>query len=139
MRQTEVESVLRAASLRVTGPRVAVLEVVGEQPHSDASTVLHGVRQRLGAVSTQAVYDVLKALTGAGLLRRIEPEGSPARYERRVGDNHHHVVCRNCGVIADVDCATGAAPCLEGSDDHGFVVNEVEVTYWGICPACQKA
>lgn len=139
MHQTDVEAALRAASLRVTGPRVAVLETVGERPHSDAGTVLRLVRAQLGAVSTQAVYDVLKALTGAGLLRRIEPEGSPARYERRVGDNHHHVICRGCGTIADVDCATGAAPCLEGSDDHGFVVNEVEVTYWGICPACQEA
>src|SRR5699024_752986 len=121
MRQTEVESVLRAASLRVTGPRVAVLEVVGEQPHSDASTVLQGVLQRLGAVSARAVYDDPEALTGAGLLRRIEPEGSHARLERLVGEIDRHVVCRNCGVIADVECATGVAPCLDGSDDHGFV------------------
>lgn len=139
MHQTDAETVLRAASLRVTGPRLAVLEAVEAHPHSDAATVLQVARARLGAVSNQAVYDVLKALTGAGLLRRIEPEGSPARYERRVGDNHHHVICRRCGAITDVDCATGAAPCLEGSDDHGFVVDEVEVTYWGMCPACQEA
>ncbi|WP_017592435.1 Fur family transcriptional regulator [Nocardiopsis potens] len=139
MHQTDTEADLRAASLRVTGPRVAVLEAVGAHPHSDASTVLRLARTRLGAVSTQAVYDVLKALTEAGLLRRIEPEGSPARYERRVGDNHHHVICRSCGTISDVDCATGSAPCLEGSDDHGFAIDEVEVTYWGMCPACQEA
>ncbi|GAA1106737.1 Fur family transcriptional regulator [Nocardiopsis composta] len=139
MHQTDTEAVLREASLRVTGPRVAVLEAVGSHPHSDAATVLRLARARLGAVSTQAVYDVLKALTEAGLLRRIEPEGSPARYERRVGDNHHHVICRGCGAISDVDCATGEAPCLEGSDDHGFAIDEVEVTYWGVCPACQEA
>src|SRR5690606_6604766 len=139
MHQTDTEAVLREASLRVTGPRVAVLEAVGSHPHSDAATVHRLARARLGAVSTQAVYDVLKALTEAGLLRRIEPEGSPARYERRVGDNHHHVICRGCGAISDVDCATGEAPCLEGSDDHGFAIDEVEVTYWGVCPACQEA
>ncbi|ADH68120.1 MULTISPECIES: Fur family transcriptional regulator [Nocardiopsis] len=139
MHQTETEALLRGASLRVTRPRVAVLEAVGAHPHADASTVLQAVRGQLGAVSTQAVYDVLKALTDVGLVRRIEPEGSPARYERRVGDNHHHVVCRSCGTIADVDCATGAAPCMTGSQDHGFAIDEVEVTYWGICPDCQKA
>lgn len=127
---------LRAAGLRVTGPRVGTLQVLGEHPHSDAESIAVLVRERLGAVSTQAVYDVLRALTVAGLVRRIEPAGSPARYETRTGDNHHHVVCRGCGVVQDVDCASGAAPCLDASQDHGFVLDEAEVTYWGLCPGC---
>jgi Fur family ferric uptake transcriptional regulator len=118
---------------------MAVLSAVHEHPHADTDSIIGVVRQNLGAVSHQAVYDVLRALTGAGLLRRIEPQGSVARYEARVGDNHHHVVCRSCGAIADVDCAVGAAPCLDASDDHGFVIDEAEVIYWGTCPDCTTA
>mgnify|MGYP001942202453 CR=1 FL=1 len=127
---------LRESALRVTSPRVAVLSAVHEHPHADTETIIGSVRGRLGAVSHQAVYDVLKALTGAGLVRRIQPQGSVARYETRVGDNHHHVVCRSCGAIADVDCAVGHAACLTASDDHGFSIDEAEVVYWGTCPEC---
>ncbi len=127
---------LRAAALRVTRPRVAVLSAVHDHPHAATDSIIGIVRGDLGEVSHQAVYDVLRALTAAGLLRRIQPSGSVARYEVRVGDNHHHVVCRSCGLIADVDCAVGAAPCLDASDDHGFVIEEAEVTYWALCPEC---
>lgn len=130
------ERMLRGAALRVTRPRLAVLSAVHEHPHADTDSIIQSVRQSLGEVSHQAVYDVLRALTTAGLLRRIQPSGSVARYESRVGDNHHHVVCRTCGAIADVDCAVGAAPCLAASDDHGFAVDEAEVTYWARCPEC---
>ncbi|MDT7787249.1 MAG: Fur family transcriptional regulator, stress-responsive regulator [Pseudonocardiales bacterium] len=136
---SDFERMLRGVSLRVTAPRIAVLSAVHEHPHADTDSIIGVVRQNLGAVSHQAVYDVLRALTGAGLLRRIEPQGSVARYEARVGDNHHHVVCRSCGAIADVDCATGAAPCLDASDDHGFAIDEAEVIYWGTCPECTTA
>ena len=136
---SDFERMLRGASLRVTAPRIAVLSAVHEHPHADTDSIIGVVRQNLGAVSHQAVYDVLRALTGAGLLRRIEPQGSVARYEARVGDNHHHVVCRSCGAIADVDCAVGAAPCLDASDDHGFAIDEAEVIYWGTCPECTTA
>lgn len=136
---TDFTSVLRDASLRVTRPRLAVLAAVHEQPHVDTESVIDRVRAELGGVSHQAVYDVLRALTDAGLLRRIQPAGASARYESRVGDNHHHVVCRSCGAIADVDCAVGHTPCLTASDDHGFVVEEAEVVYWGTCPACATA
>ena len=132
----ELEQLLRGASLRVTRPRVAVLNAVYAHPHADTNSILGVVREELGDVSQQAVYDVLNALTGARLVRRITPPGSVARYESRVGDNHHHVVCRSCGVIADVDCAVGDAPCLAPSDVHGFVIDEAEVVYWGSCPAC---
>ena len=132
------EEQLREAALRVTGPRVAVLTEVTTHPHADVDTLTARVRARLGSVSTQAVYDVLRALSAAGLVRRIEPAGSPARFEARVGDNHHHVVCRTCSMVADIDCATGSAPCLEASNTNGFIIDEAEVTYWGICPACQK-
>jgi len=132
----EPEDMLRAAQLRVTRPRLAVLEAVRAHPHADADTIIGAVREALGAVSKQAVYDVLAALTGAGLVHRIEPSGSPARFETRVGDNHHHVICRSCGDIADVDCAVGAAPCLHASNSHGFTIDEAEVIYWGTCPAC---
>ena len=132
----DVEQLLRGASLRVTRPRVAVLAAVQEHPHASTDTVIAAVRRDLGEVSHQAVYDVLRALTTAGLLRRIQPSGSVARYESRVGDNHHHVVCRACGTIADVDCAVGEAPCLVASDAGGFVIDEAEVIYWGLCPAC---
>ena len=127
---------LRGVALRVTRPRLAVLSAVHTYPHADTDPIIGVVRESLGEVSHQAVYDVLRALTTAGLLRRIQPPGSVARYEARVGDNHHHVVCRSCGVIADVDCAVGDAPCLTASDDHGFDIDEAEVVYWGICPHC---
>jgi Fur family transcriptional regulator, stress-responsive regulator len=129
---------LRGVSLRVTRPRVAVLSAVYGLPHADTDSIINNVRDRHGGVSHQAVYDVLRALTDAGLLRRIEPPGSVARYEARVGDNHHHVVCRSCGAIADVDCEVGEAPCLTPSDDHGFVIDEAEVIYWGVCPECHR-
>jgi len=127
---------LRAAGLRVTAPRQAVLGVLGEHPHSTADAVASAARRRLGSVSTQAVYDVLAACVDAGLVRRIEPAGSAARYETRTGDNHHHVVCRSCGATADVDCVVGEAPCLRPSDTGGFVVDEAEVVFWGTCPSC---
>jgi Fe2+ or Zn2+ uptake regulation protein len=133
---TELERMLRGASLRVTRPRVAVLAAVHEHPHADTQSLVGAVRGQLGDVSQQAVYDVLNALTDAGLVRRIHPPGSVARYESRVGDNHHHVVCRSCGVIADVDCAVGSSPCLTASDDHGFAIDEAEVIYWGLCSDC---
>ncbi len=132
----DVEQLLRGADLRVTRPRVAVLVAVHDHPHADTDTIIGTVRDEIGDVSTQAVYDVLRALTTAGLVRRLEPAGSVARYESRVGDNHHHVVCRTCGAITDVDCATGDPPCLTASDDHGYVIDEAEVTYWGLCPDC---
>jgi len=132
----DLEQVLRGADLRVTRPRLAVLSAVHAHPHADTETLIQAARADLGDVSHQAVYDVLRALTGTGLVRRIEPAGSVARYEARVGDNHHHVVCRVCGVIADVDCAVDRTPCLTASNDHGFVIDEADVTYWGVCPAC---
>jgi Fe2+ or Zn2+ uptake regulation protein len=128
---------LRAAGLRATAPRIAVLAEVAAGPHLTVDQIATGARRRLGAISTQAVYDALGALTGMGLVRRIEPAGSPTRYETRVGDNHHHVVCRACGVIADIDCAVGEQPCLSPSDAGGFVIDEAEVTFWGLCPSCQ--
>ena len=131
------ERLLRGASLRVTRPRLAVLSAVHDHPHADTDAIIRAVRDDIGDVSHQAVYDVLRALTAAGLLRRIQPSESVARYESRVGDNHHHVVCRTCGVIADVDCAVGDAPCLEAADDHGFAIDEAEVIYWGRCPECR--
>lgn len=135
----DFEQLLRAADLRVTRPRVAVLAAVHGHPHADTDTLIGAVRADLGRVSHQAVYDVLRVLTAAGLLRRIEPPGSVARYEARVGDNHHHAVCRSCGAIEDVDCAVGDTPCLTASDDHGFVIDEAEVVYWGLCPGCSTA
>jgi Fe2+ or Zn2+ uptake regulation protein len=133
---SDVEARLRAASLRVTRPRLAVLAALDGHSHVDTETVISLVRAELPTVSHQAVYDVLRALTDAGLVRRIQPTGTIARYEARVGDNHHHLVCRECGAIADVDCAVGHAPCLTASDDHGFMVDEAEVVYWGTCPDC---
>ena len=127
---------LRSAELRVTRPRVAVLEAVEARPHADTDSVFGAVRAVLPEVSRQAVYDVLAALTASGLLRRIQPSGSVARYESRVGDNHHHMVCRSCGAISDIDCSVGAAPCLAPADEHGFLVDEAEVIYWGHCPDC---
>ena len=134
---------LRIADLRVTRPRLAVLEVVHAHPHADTETIFAAVRSGLPDVSRQTVYDVLNVLTTVGLVRRIQPSGLVARYESRVGDNHHHVVCRTCGVIADVNCAVGDAPCLTPSDDNnvldGFVLDEAEVVYWGLCPDCSTA
>ena len=133
------EELLRSRGLRVTRPRLAVLEVLSSGGHLEVDEITRRVRDRLDSVSTQTVYDVLGALARAGLARRIEPAGSPARYEARVGDNHHHVVCRSCGEIADVDCAVGAAPCLDPETpiSYGFEVDEAEVTFWGLCPVCQ--
>lgn len=130
---------LRGASLRVTGPRVAVLRAVHDHPHADTDSISGVVREDLGVVSLQAVYDVLRALTDAGLVRRIQPAGSVARYESRVGDNHHHVVCRSCGAISDVDCAVSYIPCLTPADDLGYEIDEAEVIYWGQCPQCAAA
>jgi Fur family ferric uptake transcriptional regulator len=127
---------LREADLRVTRPRIAVLRAVHAHPHADTDSIIGAVRGDLPKVSHQAVYDSLRALTTAGLVRRIQPSGSVARYESRTGDNHHHVVCRSCGAIADVDCAVGEAPCLTASDDRGFSIEEAEVVYWGLCPDC---
>jgi Fur family transcriptional regulator, stress-responsive regulator len=135
----DFERILRGAALRVTRPRVAVLTAVHDHPHADTDSIIDVVRANLGDVSHQAVYDVLRALTAAGLVRRIQPMGSVARYESRTGDNHHHVVCRSCGAIADADCAVGSTPCLTASDDHGFEIGEAEVIYWGRCPECVAA
>jgi Fe2+ or Zn2+ uptake regulation protein len=131
--------VLRGAGLRVTAARVALLETLRDGDHLGVEVITSGVRERVGHVSLQAVYAALHALTAARLVRRIEPAGSPALFERRVGDNHHHLVCRSCGAVTDVDCAVGEAPCLTASDDHGFSIDEAEVIYWGLCPDCSTA
>jgi Fe2+ or Zn2+ uptake regulation protein len=133
------ERMLREAALRVTRPRVAVLSAVHDHPHADTESIIGVVREDLGEVSHQAVYDVLRALTAAGLVRRFQPTGSVARYEARVGDNHHHVVCRTCGAIADVDCAVGDTACLTPVDGAGYEIDEAEVIYWGRCPECVAA
>ena len=132
----QYEEQLRGAHLRVTQPRIAVLRAVDAHPHGETDTILEAVRVELPDVSHQAVYDSLRALSETGLIRRIQPRDSLARYESRTGDNHHHAVCRNCGAIADVDCAVGDVPCLTASDDSGFAIDEAEVIYWGTCPAC---
>lgn len=130
---------LRAAGLRVTAQRVVVLATLeGHDGHPDVEEIAAGARAEIASLSMQAVYDILRALDGAGLVRRIEPAGSPARYEARVGDNHHHLVCRRCGLTRDVDCAVGPAPCLTPSDAGGFTVDEAEVIFWGLCPACSE-
>ncbi|MCL2584670.1 MAG: transcriptional repressor [Streptosporangiales bacterium] len=130
---------LRRAGLRVTAARVALLETVREGGHLEVEAIASRVRTRVGHISLQAAYEAVGALTAAGLIRRIEPPGSPARFEGRVGDNHHHLVCRSCGLVVDVDCAVGEAPCLTASDDQGFTVDEAEVIYWGLCPGCSAA
>ena len=135
----DMEDLLRGAALRVTRPRLAVLAAVYKHSHADTDSIIDVVREELGEVSTQTVYDVLRALTAANLVRRIEPSGSVARYESRVGDNHHHIVCRSCGAIADVDCAVGYTPCLTATNDHGYSIDEAEVIYWGLCPTCSTA
>ena len=131
------EKLLREHGLRVTKPRLAVLEILAEGGHLEVDEIARRARTRLDSVSTQAVYDVLGALSRAGLARRLEPAGSPARYEARAGDNHHHIVCRGCGEIADVDCSVGERPCLTLNEAQGFEVDEAEVTFWGLCPDCQ--
>ncbi|MET7770098.1 Fur family transcriptional regulator [Nocardia sp. NPDC005366] len=135
-RTSDYAEQLRAAALRVTRPRIAVLDAVHAHPHADTDTIFGAVRADLTGVSRQAVYDVLHALTAAGLVRRIQPSGSSARYEARVADNHHHLICRSCGLIVDVDCAVGETPCLNAADDNGFQLDEAEVIYWGLCPDC---
>ncbi len=134
---TSPEVALRAAGLRVTKPRVAVLDVLAEYPHATADLVTNQVEAKLGRVSKQAVYDVLAACVDVGLVRRIEPAGLPALFENRTGDNHHHLVCRACGLTTDVDCATGERPCLTPSDDAGYLLDEAEVVFWGMCSECQ--
>ena len=128
---------LKGAQLRVTAPRLAVLAVVREGDHMTVDEIAEVAANRIGSISKQGVYDVVSALSRAGLLRRIEPAGSPARFETRVGDNHHHVVCRSCGAVADLDCVVGAAPCLDPNSTAGFVIDEADVTFWGVCPDCQ--
>jgi Fe2+ or Zn2+ uptake regulation protein len=128
---------LRHHGLQVTAQRIAVLRAVSVHPHCTADVIAKEVRGEIGTISKQAVYDALGTLAEKGLLRRIQPAGSPALYENRVGDNHHHVICRSCGMTADVDCAVGHAPCLHASNHSGFLIDEAEVLYWGICPACQ--
>lgn len=134
----EDQDLIRGAGLRVTAARLAIMRTVRDGDHLDVESVHRGVRERVGQVSLQAVYDSLHALHRAGLLRKIEPMGSPARYEARVGDNHHHLVCRRCGTVTDVDCVKGAAPCLDPVDAAGYVVDEADVTFWGVCPSCQR-
>jgi Fur family ferric uptake transcriptional regulator len=129
---------LRERGIQVTAQRIAVMRAVAERPHATADSVAEAVRREIGAISLQSVYDALATLASAGLIRRIQPAGSPARYEDRVGDNHHHLICRDCGRVVDVDCAAGAAPCLQAADDHGFEIHEAEVAYWGRCPDCQS-
>jgi Fe2+ or Zn2+ uptake regulation protein len=135
----EMSQALRLAGLRVTMPRLAMLTWLAEHPHATVDAIAAGVREQFGAVSTQAVYDMLAACAAAGLLRRIEPAGHPARFERRVGDNHHHLVCRRCGRTEDVDCIVGVQPCLTPARDMGFAVDEAEVVFWGVCPTCKSA
>lgn len=134
-------TMLREANLRVTGPRLAILEALENRPHSDADTVLKAVREGYGAVSMQTVYDALHAMTAHGIIRRIEPAGQSALYERRIGDNHHHLVCRRCETIVDIPCAVGETPCLTAAHESdlsaGFEIDEAEVTYWGVCAECR--
>ncbi|MFV0526101.1 MAG: Fur family transcriptional regulator [Acidimicrobiales bacterium] len=134
---SNAEQLLRHHGLQVTAQRLAILDAVAQRPHATADEVAADVRDLIGSVSRQAVYDTLGVLVEKDVLRRIQPAGSAARYEDRVGDNHHHLVCRGCGALVDVDCAVGAAPCLTASDDHGFELDEAEVIHWGRCPACQ--
>lgn len=130
------EEQLRASGLHVTAQRLAILRAVGKHPHATADDILETVKAEIGTISKQAVYDGLTALSDKGILRRIEPAGSPARFEDRVGDNHHHLICRSCSVMFDVDCAVGYTPCLTANHDHGFVIDEAEVVYWGYCATC---
>jgi Fur family ferric uptake transcriptional regulator len=129
--------ILRSLGVQVTAQRVAVLDAVSAHPHATADQILESVRASIGTISRQSVYDTLGTLVQVGLVRRIQPTGSPARFENRVGDNHHHIICRNCGALSDVDCAVGEMPCLTASDSHGYTIDEAEVAYWGLCPTCQ--
>jgi Fur family transcriptional regulator, stress-responsive regulator len=138
-RAAEFEALLRRNGLQVTAQRVAVLRAVAERPHGTADDLYRAVQTRTGAISRQAVYDALATFTDRGLLRRIQPGGAPARYENRVGDNHHHLICRACGRMVDVDCAVGYAPCLTAGDASGFEIDEAEVVFWGRCPGCAAA
>jgi Fe2+ or Zn2+ uptake regulation protein len=135
----DTDALLRRHGMHVTAQRLAVLRAVSDRPHSPADDIYHVVRAEIGAISRQAVYDALGALTEKGLLRRIQPAGSPARYEDRVGDNHHHLICRTCSRMIDVDCAVGDTPCLRAADDAGYEIDEAEVIYWGRCPQCVAA
>ena len=130
---------LRERGLNVTPQRLAVMNAVTAHPHGTAEQIEHDARARLGTISRQSVYDTLALLVEAGLVRRIQPPGSPALFEDRVGDNHHHLICRDCGRVVDVDCAVGDTPCLTAENDHGFVIDEAEVTYWGLCPTCSTS
>lgn len=130
------EQLLRQNGLRVTRQRLAVLAVLDEGGHPTVDDIVRRARERVGSLSTQAVYNVLTMLNDVGLARRIEPSGSHSRFESRIGDNHHHLVCKVCGRVEDVDCAVGTAPCLQAAESHGFAIDEAEVTYWGLCPAC---
>jgi Fur family ferric uptake transcriptional regulator len=136
--QDDVDQLLREHGLQVTAQRMAILRAVSSHPHATADELMDDVRTALGAISRQAVYDTLGILVEKNLLRRIQPAGSPARYEDRVGDNHHHLICRGCGATFDIDCAVGAAPCLTAADDHGFEIDEAEVIFWGRCPSCRE-
>ena len=135
---TDPATLLREHGVYVTAQRLAVLRAVGEHPHTTADVVLQAVRDEIGTISRQSVFDALNTLSELGLLRRIQPSGSPARYETRTGDNHHHLICRTCGRVEDVDCAVGARPCLTASESYGFEIDEAEVLYWGHCPSCQR-
>jgi Fur family transcriptional regulator, stress-responsive regulator len=137
--RAQLRARLKASGMRVTAPRLAVLAWLTDHPHTTADQVAGGVRELLGSVSTQAVYDVLNACSAANLIRRIEPAGHPARFETRTGDNHHHLVCRDCGRTEDVDCTVGVAPCLTPAESAGYVVDEAEVVFWGLCPDCATA
>lgn len=139
MESLDPTDLLRQHGVQVTAQRLAVLRAVSNRPHGTADDIEELVRSEIGAISRQAVYDALGVLTDKGLIRRIQPARSPARYEDRVDDNHHHLVCRSCGRTVDVDCAVGAGPCLQPSDDHGFTIDEAEVVYWGHCPDCSNA
>ena len=132
----DVPEALKMAGLQVTAQRLAVYQAVQSTPHAMADDICQAVRSELGVISRQAVYDALNAMSEHGIIRRIQPAGSPARYEHRV-DNHHHLICRECANLIDIDCAVGTAPCLEAQQDHGYKIDEAEVTYWGVCPACQ--
>jgi Fe2+ or Zn2+ uptake regulation protein len=136
---TDPAALLRQHGVHVTAQRLAVMRAVADHPHSTTDEIDRVVRAELGAISRQAVYDVLGTLTDRGILRRIQPAGSVARYEDRVGDNHHHLICRSCGRTVDIDCAVGARPCLTAADDAGFEIDEAEVIYWGRCPDCRNA
>ena len=136
--ENDAAALLRERGIQVTAQRLAVMRAVSGQPHITADAIAEVVRAEIGAISLQAVYDALSLLAAEGIIRRIQPSGSPARYEDRVGDNHHHLICRVCGRVVDVDCALGATPCLTPSDDRGYEIDEAEVAYWGLCPNCQE-